>query len=225
MDIKKYIVVQIFCLTTASAGQLDVEVGRTYFGRQEDGTWYQQRFEHTLDVEDRFLGLGYRSQINDSWDWRIGYADLGKTSSNALATTEADYASGCTGAPYCPMYRFEGHGRVHGFSLTAVQSGDGLFTELGIYVFKPTWTVHVTPMDGSNPEGMDYRHIPKWQLSSRLGFGYRNKNTELLVTHYLVEAKGSGENENGVPCERIPGIYDVSKKHPGSFAFTLRVNI
>ena len=202
---------------TASA-QFDLELGRTWFGHQQDGTWYQERYPYTLDTESNFWGIGWRSALTDKWDWRIGYANLGSASSSAIATTEAHYAAG---SYECPMYRFDGRGGVSGISLTAISSSPGLFVEGGLYFFRATQQMDVTPLpDGTTTA---YRHIPRWQIGTRLGVGYRIGSMEFLVSHYLVEAKGPGESESGTPVERIPGIYDVNKRYPGTFTATVRV--
>ena len=203
----------------ASAG-LDIELGRTWFGHQQDGTWYQERYPYTLDTEDNFFGIGWRSALTDKWDWRIGYANLGSTSSDAIAANveivDPIYKAGCIG---CLTYRYTGRGGVSGISLTAISSSPGLFFEGGLYFFRATWDLDVVgPYSTSS-----YRHIPHWRVGTRLGVGYRIGSMEFLVSHYLVEAKGPGETETGEPIERIPGIYDVNKRYPGTFTATVRV--
>ena len=212
----------LLLLATPAFAGLDIELGRTWFGHQQDGTWYQERYPYTLDTEDNFFGIGWRSALTDKWDWRIGYANLGSASSDAIAVTSDElYAAGCPNAHECPTARFKGHGGVSGISLTAISSSPGLFFEGGLYFFRATWRMDYTPLPGGTTT--TYRHIPRWQVGTRLGVGYRIGSMEFLVSHYLVEAKGPGETETGEPIERIPGIYDVNKRYPGTFTATVRV--
>ena len=204
----------------ASAG-LDIELGRTWFGHQQDGTWYQKAYPYTLDTEDNFFGIGWRSALTDKWDWRIGYADLGSASSNAIAAnveiSHPVYRAGCG---ECSFSRYIGRGGVSGVSLTAISSSPGLFVEGGLYFFRATWELDAIRSYGTE----SYRHVPRWQVGTRLGVGYRVGAVELLLSHYLVEAKGPGEvMETREPIERIPGIYDVNKRYPGTFTATVRI--
>ena len=220
---KNLVFAGLLLLATPAFAGLDIELGRTWFGHQQDGTWYQERYPYTLDTEDNFFGIGWRSALTDKWDWRVGYANLGSASSNAIATSDEAYAAGCTGSPACDESRFTGHGSVSGISLTAISSSPGLFFEGGLYFFRAKWQLETAAVLPIPYPPTRYRHIPHWQIGTRLGVGYRIGSMEFLVSHYLVEAKGPGETETGEPMERIPGIYDVNKRYPGTFTATVRV--
>lgn len=89
--------------SSARAGDLSLEVGGGYIQTQtpEDGMWYQESFDHELDLNSPTYRVGLRYG-----NWVLGYRDLGNFGSTALAVSDHAYNNNLEEEPL--MYRTKG---------------------------------------------------------------------------------------------------------------------
>lgn len=132
--------------------EFEAATGESFFQTQGDGTWYQARFPHTLDLAFGAVEAGFTGDLieRDRWmlSWHIDYAYLGHPSSNAIATpSDANYSrtsvTGCNG-PCWPLADFVGHGNINGIILSLepkLKVGNWRFgVEAGPFLYFPTWS-------------------------------------------------------------------------------------
>lgn len=59
--------------TNAAAADLEFSVGKSQFTTIADGTWYQEPFNHTINLKSTSYSVGVASKFYGNFDWHIGY--------------------------------------------------------------------------------------------------------------------------------------------------------
>lgn len=184
----KYLLLLLFAFCSfAFGGEVTVLVGESTFTVQNDGIWYQKAFSYELNNHSGSFGIRYDSPVTNTWSYSIGYMYLGKVSSLALATgidgNHNEYLGynpvtrSCNDGPCGYISQWEGHGDVQGiFSSLVKNVGDWGF-EIGLYLYKPTWEVHIPnwvgECRGCAPIDVTVQHAAHWQVGPMLGIRYK----------------------------------------------------
>lgn len=201
----------LFCVfLSANSHALDIEIGQSKYIKIGDGVWYQEPFEHDLDMKSLAFGIYLRRPIAHWIDWRIGYFDLGTVKTDAMATPEDanyDFNSHQCKDPCLPLSRFKGTGGIKGISVTTLptyRSGNfSAFLELGITYYHTSWDVSITHspeyISGTSEWICDMCAVDKWNTGYRygVGIGYQDISISYSVFDNL-DTRGIDTN-NGVP--------------------------
>ncbi len=138
----------VFALRMAAhAAQFEVGAGIAHANTQGNGTWYQDGFQHTLQLAQPAVELGVTWRLTQRMDWHLDAVSLGRYSSDSWDTTDANYngTDGCVGA-CLPQQHFQGSGRVWGIQalLSLHTRGAWRFgVEGGPFLYRETWRLDV----------------------------------------------------------------------------------
>ena len=196
----------------AGAQQVEIGLGITHATHQDNMTWWQEEFEHTLHMNSPSASVGLKlplatnilgfSRING----RVGYEYLGTFKSDALATaSDVNYGACRYGAAKCwPLSHWHGNGSVQGLYATVQpeinMSGYSIFFEGGLSLYRSTWKVDI-PDWRSSPDGPSQSvtalHQARWQSTYIIGLGLRRGPVSLAYTLRRAEATG----------DQFPAIY------------------
>jgi len=176
------------------AWQWEVGIGSGYTTTMGNGTWYQEGFEHTLDLKHATWKLGVTDKINDSWNWHVAYVNLGVNHSNAIAADrDEDYSPVTqTCVPTgCNLARYVWSGSTNGIEATAEWHTNGpvqfgVFG--GVFVFKPISRVSVTGWKASptaQPQNFDIDSNNGLRPGAVVGGLVRFKDFDLSIQRYF----------------------------------------
>ena len=162
----------IMTILNAQAQEVEIAGGITQFGKTDNGTWYQEGFDHTIKVTSPSLSIGVKTDY-----LRAGYTYLGHASSSALAVSvDSNYnehtANHCNGE-CLPLAHWNGHGDVSGLYVSAYYK----YLELGVFAYRPTWHMDVPDIvwcQGCQPKSVTVIHEAKIQTSPYVSFGYEH---------------------------------------------------
>ena len=131
----------------AKAAHIEVGLGYSQARTQGNGVWYQQGFQHTLDLQSPILLLGVTAPVNQHLSWHIDAVDLGSYSVNSQDTpNDANYSgNGYTGNAL-PLANYIGSGSVYGLAATlqAHTSGAWQFgVQAGPFAYHEQWSLAV----------------------------------------------------------------------------------
>jgi hypothetical protein len=176
----------------ALGAEFEMSVGKSTFQVQRDGTWYQQPFQHEIDLTSSAWAIGMTGKLSDSIRWRAGYAYLGTVSSNAQAvTSDAAYAKyGANAGLYSPMYTWIGTGQVREvYATIAPELHRGLWTysfEAGYAIYYPTWHERIYEGWGIYPAD----HKTRFEITPIIGFSIGYRKTSMVLSFQSVNAAG-----------------------------------
>lgn len=144
----------------AHAAQVEVGAGIAHASTQGNGTWYQDGFQHTLQLTQPVVEIGLTGRLTRHMDWHVDAVSLGRYSSDSWDTTDANYngSDGCV-ETCLPLQHFQGSGRVYGVQalLSRHTTGPWRFgLEGGPFLYHETWRLNVpnwypTALPGSVP--------------------------------------------------------------------------
>lgn len=209
----KFIALAVMCTLpvtgAANDDYFDIEIGRVSYKAIGDGVWYQESFEHVLDMKSVSYSVNGRYPIKSWLDVRLGFFDLGKVSSNAYATQwDRDYDMSshvCLSTCEKPA-QFIGEGSVKGFSLSlqpTYRMGDwSFFGEIGLIKAKVTWSMKVKSDEATGKwEWWDCGHcsVDTWTTGQKFGLGVSFKSISFVFSLFEgLDAKGK-DPVNGMP--------------------------
>lgn len=159
--------VGIFNFLNAGAQELSVGLGDSIYKDRGNGFWYQDGFEHTLDLKTANAEINLDGNILNHLDYDTGYVYLGSVHTQAIATsTDANYdasKNSCRGI-CLPMSNYVGSGHNQGFvlGLKPVFTISSLKFSLigGFYFNRNTWTENIHY--NSNGQTVSNNNDPHW---------------------------------------------------------------
>ncbi len=134
----------------AGAAQLEVGIGLAQANTRGDGTWYQQRFPHSLGLRSPALMIGATGNVLPGLSWHADGVYLGRYTVDSLDTpNDANYSAasptGCNGA-CLPLAHYHGSGEAYGLAATLEAHTRGawqLGIEAGPLVYERSWSISV----------------------------------------------------------------------------------
>lgn len=139
------------CAVSAHAASLEVGAGAARYEPLGNGIWYQEGFEHKLDLQSPAFMVGATGDLTPGVAWHVDYVYLGRASVDSWDTpVDANYApqnaNHCNGA-CLPLVHVQGAGTVQGIAATLEPhvdlSGWRFGVEAGPFLFFPTWSMSV----------------------------------------------------------------------------------
>lgn len=168
-------------------------IGWTQFGKTNNSVWYQNGYEHQLDLQSQSWSIGVSKYVLPRTRGRIEYTYLGNVTTQAMAVQDPDY-NGVDGCRYqhCHANFFHTEGSVRGVSFTLAPEmvvGDKkVFIEAGAFVFLPKFIATVSPTRGASPV-IWKEYSESWQVGAQLGVGVQHKNIQFVLTAYNTDSK------------------------------------
>lgn len=191
----KFILLMLLSFSTMA--DVEVSIGRTQFGVQENGYWYQDGFSHDLNMTSNSFSIGLTDKFLDSYRYHIGYKYLGHVSTIAWCMgDDALYAQfQKTGVNPLKLGLFTGDGSVNMLYFTAgpeFQFGQyTLGLEAGLTVYRPTWTEQGIGFQ-KVPNGPLYDHEwtsnPKIMTGGTIGASIGYHNVEAVLSLYDINS-------------------------------------
>ena len=192
-------------LLSAAAPQVEIGLGVTHATHQDNMTWWQEEFPHTLKMNSPSASIGIKVPLATSVlgferiNGRIGYEFLGRFKSDALATaSDVNYGACRYDTSKCwPLSHWHGSGSVQG--LYAVlqpeidMAGYSIFFEGGASAYYSTWKVDIPdwrPTADGPVQSLTATHKAKWQATYIVGLGVRRGPVSLSYTLRRAEASG-----------------------------------
>lgn len=213
----------LFLCCSAYAGEFTMLLGDSHFTPQSDGTWWQQPFPHDLKMNSPSLGLRYDTVQNDEgWSFGVGYMNLGRISSTALAVALDGKVSGdggynattkaCNG-PCWPVSHWNGRGSVNGlFGIVSKHYGPWSI-EGGLYLYYPRWSVSVPDWISCatcTPQNITAFHHQHWQLGPMFGVRYKPSDWSLNLSVWQTQTQGDSKFNPYSPALYHAGTYNAA---------------
>ena len=140
------ILILVLTSTTAGAGGFELSLGQTYYGRSENGTWYQNPMPYSYDQRSTSIAVGYGFDLSDRTGLHVGYTDLGTIESHATASaSDHNYTEWLHGqSELWPVSKWNGKGSVRGiYALYRYDLTEHLFLKVGGWVSRTTWEMNI----------------------------------------------------------------------------------
>ena len=190
--------------SSAQAADIELGIGHTTFNPSDNGVWWQQGLDHHLNMDDNSINLGLTDYLTDSIRWHAGYMHLGKTSTWAIATSDANFTgSGCATNPCAYSDVYIGSGEVQGVYLTAAPEYNWgnvkLIAEGGLWFYKADFNMVVIRPVGLNSSQVIWNQNKQDAIQIRpvFGLGVEYNKVQLMLDMYGVDS--SGEEINHIP--------------------------
>lgn len=175
------LLLSIFTTIKAFAG-VTVLAGVSQFTPHDDGIWYQEIFPYELHMRSGSVGLRYDIKVSEKTSYSLGYMNLGKVSSSAIAVGVDSPGDGGYDAATktcvngcMPTSHWCGQGEVQGLYGSYVYHIGPWAVEAGLYLYRPTWTVVVPDWRGCRtcaPIPIETPNTFHWQVGPMLGLRY-----------------------------------------------------
>jgi hypothetical protein len=136
-------------LASMAAHAVDVEVGvgAARAIPQENGTWYQEGFPHSLNLRSPVFLLGVTDDLTPNVAWHVNAVSLGSYSVDSWDTpNDANYSGSGYRGNALPLAHYIGSGSVYGIAATlhAHTQGEWQFgVQAGPFIYHSTWSVAV----------------------------------------------------------------------------------
>lgn len=196
----------MFVFSIAQASGFELIGGYSQLGKGPNGTWYQEPFEHEVELRSPSGGIGFRWDENYDGYWRAGYLYLGRARSRAVATASDENYNPNNPPTYCngrcwDMSHWYGHGTVQGVFVGKVFTQKlgrvKLSSELGGYLYLPTWTMTIPDWKACElcgPQYLQVKHKNIPYLTPYVSLGVEN----VFFSYYpWIQAQG----------DKWPGVY------------------
>jgi opacity protein-like surface antigen len=225
---KKVAIAALFALASAAAHadsitdyvHAEIGIGGSAYANGPDGLWYQDGFEHKLDLTAPAVRAGLTGPLYErgNWgiDWHIDYVWLGTVHTNAEVPSAktntsqgkwvgadfigANTSNPCNG-PCTNLSDFIGSGHDMGVSMTLephyTYRGWTLGVEAGPYFHRSTWSEDVTDWYASATSAPANIHVawrPVWSVGAVVGASVSYRNFGLSYQYYLNKQTGSASN-------------------------------
>jgi hypothetical protein len=174
--------------------KLEFGAGSSNATRAEEGTWWQDQFEHHLQLKSRSYSIGVSGETPlKDLRWAARYVNLGQFSTRAIANADDNDNAQLRGsvssdpnrgeckttfAADC-QYDWHGEGNISGFLATLgaepFKAGPIHFgIEAGAYLYKATWRERVMPTGcGDTCWAMQIDKRTGWQFGPEIGLTAR----------------------------------------------------
>jgi hypothetical protein len=184
----------LFLCTCAHAVDFEASIGTTQFQQTPNGIWWQNGYDHQLDLSSQSFSIGITDRFANGLRWRVAYTRLGNTYSNTMAVSDANYngVDGCRHPCTEKPWAVKGEGSVRGYSFTvapemSIGYGVKVFIEGGAFVFLPKFEAYCgKTMDTAG--ALCIRYANGWQIGPQLGAGVDYKGTQVVWTAYQVDS-------------------------------------
>lgn len=186
----------------AHAADFEASVGESVFQRQPDSVWYQDPFQHQLNMRSTAWSLGLTGMATSNLRWRSGYAYLGHVSSDSVDTPyDSIYRRwGAQSAQHGPMASCQGSGDIQELYATiASEMHHGKWTfsvEGGAAIYRASWQVNAYIIGDQNNIGV-MSHQPNLRITPMIGASIGYSDTSLALSLQNVRAEG----------DQYPGVY------------------
>ena len=213
---------------TAHAEGLRLEAGYGICKAQkaQEGTWYQDQFEHHQELKDRCgeIGLAWDTPLRDV-SLKARYTSLGQFSTHAQANSDDNDNKALRGtvnpdnrraecasafAADC-LYQWDGSGGVKGFLFAVgwepLQLGPvKVGAEAGLFLYKARWRETVHPIDcpGNQCWQMQIDQRTGWQRGPEFGVTARWDWLYAALRRY--DLRMPGDTMNPLEPHQAPGI-------------------
>ena len=190
----------------AGQAEIGVGVGGTRYKQENDGTWYQEPYPHTINTKSANYFIETIFPIRNDLELKLGYQYLGSASSKALAGPDELYDSKrhvCLPDCWTDPSLFEGHGEVKGLYILVSPHKGPFFLDFGYWYYRPTWEIKLTDYHYHSYENPGYvyvNHNARPDLGYVIGTGIRYK--DLIV--------GFRQYQAGAYHDLYPAIYTKS---------------
>lgn len=190
----------LFVTAQAFAG-VTLLLGESQFKDHGDGVWYQEIYPYELHLKSGSVGLRYDVKLTDQTSYSLGYMNLGKVSSSAIAVgVDAPGDGGydpvtrsCVGG-CIPTSHWFGSGEVQGLYGSYVQHFGAWAVEAGLYLYRPTWTVSVPDWRGCRdcaPIPIETPNTAHWQVGPMLGLRYSINQWSLNLSTWHTQTEAT----------------------------------
>jgi hypothetical protein len=206
--------------------RLEAGVGTCKAQKAQEGTWYQDDFEHHMQLHDRCgeFGIAYDTPLKDI-KIAARYVNLGQYAVHAQANADDQDNAALRGSvssnnrrPECAggfaadcLYQWDGSGGVKGFLFAVgwepVHLGPVHFgAEAGMYFYKARWRETIHPIDcpANQCWQMQIDQRTGWQRAPEFGLTARWEYLYTAVRRY--ELRMPGGTVNPMEATQAPGI-------------------
>lgn len=206
------IVVSLALTSSPAFADISVGVGYSFFTKAGNGTWYQNEYDHQLNMQSPSVTIRNDFKLF-SQDMSVGYMYEGKVSSYALAkaSDNAYYAHSAY-----PMSHWYGSGDTQGFFLSNRQHYKDWYVSLGLMMYRSTWEVTIPDWYGctdakcliptTTPLSIKAVHRAIWKTMPMLNIGY-NFDKKTSVEFGIYPADCSGDE---FPAVYRTGLFNIT---------------
>lgn len=188
--------------------QFEAGVGGAAYQHGANGLWYQDGFQHRLDLTAPAIEVGLTGDIYQASHWGISWhadwAWLGTIHTQAMATPSDDNynakTKSCNGKCW-PLANYLGSGHDQGFLVTIEPHYDvggwRFGVEAGPYLHKSTWSVDVANWVSSptaTPINLHVENWHRWTLGAVVGASIEYKRFALQYLYFMNGAPSSNAN-------------------------------
>ncbi len=200
----------------AAASRIEFGAGIARASTNGDGTWYQSRFQHSMNTSAPAFMVGASGDLSPRLAWHLDFVSLGHYAVDSLDTpNDANYApdspTGCNGA-CLPLAHYHGSGSVYGLAGTLEAHSDGpwrLGLELGPFLYRESWAVSVPDWYPSVQTGpstftagpvspVNYSQA-QWRLGGVVGLSLTHHGLGLRLRYFADGASFPGHGADGWP--------------------------
>ncbi|CAG4889255.1 hypothetical protein [Paraburkholderia gardini] len=194
------------CATVAAHAesffQLEAGVGGSGYSRGADGFWYQDGFEHKLQLTAPAFEVGITGDLYQASHWGLSYhvdwAWLGTIHTQAMAVPN-DYnynvvTKGCNG-PCLPLANYAGSGHEQGFILTLDPHYDIGGWRFGVaagpFIHHATWAedvTHIVYAPGDPAINLHMASTDGWRIGAVIGASVEYKRFSIAYQHFITHA-------------------------------------
>jgi hypothetical protein len=188
-------------VSTSVLAETEIALGQTTYSRQDDGIWWQSPFPHSERMKGNSLSVGISEKVSDNWRARIGYQYLGRTTSDCVGVTDAQFYAYLAGNhSITPAYRWIGYGEEHVIYTTIAPefkfSSLTISPEVGINMYLPIW--NGTLYDKAGNIIQKWHHKQTVEFTPTVGLSISYKDVAIAMTYiYRTDAAG----------DEFPAIY------------------
>jgi hypothetical protein len=200
--------------------EIEVGIGGSAYQHGPNGLWYQDGFQHELDLTAPMFEVGFTGDAYQAahWgiSWHLDWAWLGTIHTDAMVpsantnTTSGHWdgpdlvgvntSNPCSG-PCNNLSDFKGTGHDQGF-FAAVEphldfGGWRFGIEGGPYLHRSTWAEDVAnwvPYAGAAPRGNQVHYAPKWVLGWMAGASIEHDHLSITYQYFHNSSPGSADN-------------------------------
>jgi hypothetical protein len=165
----KLLIALLMLPLSVSALDLELGCGQTLYEKPGNGEWFQKEFEHSMDMRATSCHAAVVYAYSDTIDLRLGYVDLGKISTSALASASDElYADFQRGAEDIgELSNWFGEGRSRGVVGTIDYRFKWVTVRAGVWYHKSAWKMHV----------------PDWRVIRKSSKGYSFGGAQSITVH------------------------------------------
>lgn len=187
--------------THAHAAQIEVGAGIAQSDTHGDGTWYQDAFQHQLDLRSPAFMVGLTGAFSEHFAWHLDAVSLGRYSVDSWDTpSDADYSAYEHGSGHhLPLVHILGSGSVYGVAATLEAHTQHFGVEAGPFLYHASWNLSVpnwqaqtgSPgnVEWNSHDGALYSEQSHWAIGGVVGVSLHSGAWTLSLRRYF-DGKG-----------------------------------